>query len=99
MSCVSSSSASPLPSSASSAEGSSSEITAYLKELFESIDTDSSGSITKEELKAKLNADNELQSLLQRVGGDGQYLVHEQLDLDGDTEIRWMEFEAMLGDQ
>ena len=60
---------------------------------------DGSGSITKEELKAKLDADTELQSLLERVGADGQYLVLEQLDLDGDGEITWMEFEAMLGDQ
>ena len=81
------------------ADGPSSEVTAYLKELFESIDTDGSGSITKEELKAKLDADTELQSLLERVGADGQYLVLEQLDLDGDGEITWMEFEAMLGDQ
>ena len=79
------------------ADGPSSEVTAYLKELFESIDTDGSGSITKEELKAKLDADTELQSLLERVGADGQYLVLEQLDLDGDGEITWMEFEAMLG--
>ena len=30
------------------------------------------------------------------AGGDGNWYVLEQLDLDGDGEITWMEFEAML---
>lgn len=80
------------------ASGSSAELKAYLHNVFESIDVDSSGSISKNELMAKLKKDNELQTLLQAAGGDGSTFVLEQLDIDGDGEITWMEFEEMLGD-
>ena len=50
--------------------GSGSELNAYLKEIFDSMDTDGSGSISKEELKVKLAADNELQTLLEAAGGE-----------------------------
>jgi len=74
------------------------ELTAYLHNVFNVMDVDGSGTITKEELFAKLKADKELQTLLEAAGGDGEWFVLEQLDLDGDGEITWMEFEAMLGD-
>jgi hypothetical protein len=75
-----------------------SELRAYLKGLFESIDTDGSGSISQAELGAKMKADEELQSILEAAGGDGSFYVFEQLDLDGDGKVTWAEFEAMLGD-
>jgi hypothetical protein len=62
-------------------------LTAYLKHLFESMDKDSSGSISQVELKAKLAADNELKELVKMAGGDGDLFVLEQLDMDGDGEI------------
>ena len=77
----------------------SSQLTEHLKAVFDSIDTDGSGSISKEELKKKLETDTELQTLLANAGGDGSFFVLEQLDLDGDGEVTWMEFEAMLGDR
>ena len=74
------------------------QLTEYLKNIFESMDKDGSGTITKDELKTKLDGDSELQTLLEAAGGDGSMFVLEQLDLDGDGEVTWMEFEAMLGD-
>ena len=44
-------------------------------------------------------SDKELQTLLEASGGDGNFYVLEQLDMDGDGEVTWMEFEAMLGDR
>ena len=76
-----------------------SELTAYLRNVFDSMDEDSSGTISKPELLAKLGKDQELQQLLEAAGGDGNQFVLEQLDLDGDGEITWMEFEAMLSDR
>ena len=70
-----------------------------LRDTFDSMDEDSSGTISKPELLAKLGKDQELQQLLEAAGGDGSQFVLEQLDLDGDGEITWMEFEAMLSDR
>jgi Ca2+-binding EF-hand superfamily protein len=42
--------------------------------------------------------DTELQNLLASAGGDPLNFVFEQLDLDGDGQVTWQEFEAMLGD-
>lgn len=75
-----------------------SELNQYLRTVFESIDTDGSGSISKAELAQKLQDDNELQTLLEAAGGDGSWYVLEQLDQDGDGEVTWTEFEAMLGE-
>ena len=49
-------------------------------------------------LRAWAQADTELQSMLEAAGGDSNFFVLEQLDLDGDGEITWMEFEQCLGD-
>lgn len=80
------------------ADASSSELRQYLKNMFESMDVDASGELSKAELQAKLSADTELQALLEKAGGDGSHFVLEQLDLDGDGMVSWQEFEAMLGD-
>ena len=63
------------------------ELTAHLQQVFESMDKDGSGTISKQELDEKLKADTELQTLLKAAGGDGEWFVLEQLDLDGDGEI------------
>lgn len=48
------------------------------------------------ELKAKLEDDGDLQAMLRRCGLETSVNIMEQLDLDGDGEITWMEFEMML---
>jgi len=67
-----------------------------LKAIFDAIDTDGSGSVSQAELRKKLAADNEIQTLLTAAGGDGSNYVWEQLDDDGNGSITWAEFEAML---
>jgi len=67
-----------------------------LKAIFDAIDTDGSGSVSQAELRKKLAADNEIQTLLTAAGGDGNNYVWEQLDDDGNGSITWAEFEAML---
>ena len=74
-----------------------SELRAYLKSVFESMDQDGNGELSKSELSTKLQQDTELQGLLEKAGGDGKHYVLEQLDLDGDGTVSWQEFEAMLG--
>ena len=71
------------------------ELMTFLKSLFESIDTDGSGTLSRGELKAKLEADDELPNLLGLAGGESWSIV-TQLDADGDGEITWLEFERMI---
>ena len=49
------------------------ELTSYLKNVFESIDVDGSGTITKTELANKLRTDNEVQTLIEASGGSGEW--------------------------
>lgn len=76
----------------------STDLRAYLKQVFESIDANGDGEISAAELKVKLDSDNELQVIIESAGGDGNWHVMEQLDENGDGTISWMEFEQMLGD-
>eukprot|EP00966_Prymnesium_polylepis_P285952 6605270-Prymnesium_polylepis.1 len=46
-----------------------SELALYLKQVFESIDVDSSGTISQAELKRKLQADDQVQQLVGAAGG------------------------------
>lgn len=71
------------------------ELLQYLKAVFEAIDTDSSGTLSRSELKAKLDADDELPRILGFVGGE-TWSILTQLDGDGDDEITWLEFEQMV---
>ena len=80
------------------AMGGNPQLRAYLKSVFDSIDTDGSGTISQAELKKKLAIDTELQGLLEAAGGSGDWYVLEQLDMDGDGVVTWTEFESMLGD-
>ncbi len=41
-------------------------------------------------------ADDELQGLLEKAGGDGSHSIMEQLDVDGDGEVTWVEFEQRM---
>ena len=53
------------------AMGGNPQLRAYLKSVFDSIDTDGSGTISQAELKKKLAIDTELQGLLEAAGGSG----------------------------
>ena len=60
--------------------------------LFNRLDTDGDGSISRAELKAGLEADAEARSLL----GDRELIAMKRLDADGDGEITWEEFTSVL---
>ena len=66
-----------------------------LRSIFNSIDVDGDGAVTKNELQKKLQADSAVQDLLTKAGGAVDYVM-EQLDVDGDGIVTWSEFEAML---
>jgi len=61
------------------------------KAIFETLDTDGMGSLSKAELKAGLLANAECKALL----GNDLDAVLGQMDIDGDEVITWMEFEIM----
>lgn len=66
-----------------------------LRSIFNSIDVDGDGSVTKRELQAKLQADTTIQDLLTKSGGSSDYVM-DQLDVDGDGHVTFAEFEMML---
>ena len=59
------------------------------KEIFDRLDADGSGTLSKSELKVGLLADEEAKAFL----GDDVETALTAMDLDGDDEITWMEFE------
>ena len=64
--------------------------------LFRSLDTTSSGTLSRAELKIKLAADETAQKLLAAAGGSAQFDVLEKLDSSSDGEITLDEFKAGL---
>lgn len=69
---------------------------ARAKAIFDRMDTDGSGTISKAEFKAGLLSDEDAKALMKehRLGdADGAL---SKFDLDGDGEITWMEFEETL---
>ena len=55
--------------------------------LFAEVDTDGSGAVSRAELKAKLQSDTELQSMMEQANLNPQYYVFEQLDANQDGQI------------
>ena len=66
-----------------------------LRRLFESIDADKNGSISRKELSDKLKEDGELESMLTAAGWSTSY-IFEQLDSDGDGSITAVEFLKLI---
>ena len=66
-----------------------------LRRLFESIDTDKNGSLSRKELSGKLKEDGELESVLEAAGWSSSY-VFEQMDSDGDGSITVEEFLKLM---
>merc|ERR1712176_495708 len=68
------------------------KVLTQLKGIFDSIDADQSGSVSKDELAAKLKADSDEHGLIK----DGTFRTFEQLDTNSDGRITWEEFEKHL---
>jgi len=67
-----------------------------LKKLFESLDSNQDGAISKEELAAGLNKDENVGKLVAEAGFNPEYYVLEALDTNADGRITWDEFEKHL---
>jgi len=65
---------------------------AKAKSIFDALDADGMGSLSKEELKQGLLADADAKALL----GDDPDATLAKMDLDGDGEITWMEYEIVV---
>jgi Ca2+-binding EF-hand superfamily protein len=65
---------------------------ARARAVFDTIDTDGTGTLSKEELKAGLLADEEARALL----GEDAEATLKAGDLDDDGEVTWTEFEVLV---
>ncbi|KAL1499389.1 hypothetical protein AB1Y20_011595 [Prymnesium parvum] len=66
------------------------------RKLFEEIDVNGDGLISKAELSNKINRDYDVQERLHANSADGYQYVFEQFDLNGDRCISWEEFATVL---
>ena len=67
------------------------DVESRLRQLFTGIDADGNGTLSREELAAKLWADTDIEELMTDAGKSSHY-VFEQLDADGDGSIDIDEF-------
>jgi len=78
-------------------ESGNSALVAKAKAIFEALDTDGSGSLSKSELAAGLVADKDFGQLLVEAGTSSDPAeAMKALDLDGDDEVSWLEFELVV---
>ncbi len=70
-------------------------LAARLAAIFKAVNVDGSGSVTRAELRAKLEADAELQTLLGKSGAWALYVL-KQLDASGDGKVSLAEFKGGL---
>merc|ERR1712050_10289 len=70
-----------------------------LKLIFESIDANSDGAVSKPELATALLADSNLGALIKDAGFNTNFAVLEQLDSNQDGFLSWVEFEGHLKSQ
>jgi len=74
-----------------------SEAEASLRKVFDGIDADKNGTVSKEELTAALKADTfDLSRVLTAAGIDNHSNVMEKLDANKDGKITWSEFKSGL---
>mmetsp|Transcript_3605 Transcript_3605/g.6360 ORF Transcript_3605/g.6360 Transcript_3605/m.6360 type:complete len:174 (-) Transcript_3605:238-759(-) len=66
------------------------------RKLFEEIDVNGDGLISKAELSNKISRDYDVQERLHANSADGYQYVFEQFDLNGDRCISWEEFATVL---
>ena len=64
------------------------QLLAMTRAMFDRLDTDGDGAISKAELKAGLASDKEIQKIF---AGENEHMALRRLDLDGDGEISWDE--------
>jgi len=67
-----------------------------LKKLYESLDTNKDGAVSRDELAAGLEKEAGLGQLIKEADFNPDYYVLEQLDTNEDGKITWDEFEAHL---
>merc|ERR1712176_1689886 len=64
--------------------------------LFELIDANADGAVSRTELASALNQDESVGKLVEEAGFHSDFCVLEQLDTNSDERITWDEFEAHL---
>jgi len=69
---------------------------AQLKKIFDSMDANKDGTVSKSELSTALKKDDQLEKLISEAGFSANYNTFEQLDTNSDGRIMWQEFEAHL---
>jgi len=67
-----------------------------LKLIFESLDANHDKAVSRDELAAGLQKDENLRNLVEEAGFNAQFCVLDQLDTNHDGKITWDEFEAHL---
>jgi len=67
-----------------------------LRLIFDAVDADKSGSVSKDELTAALEADQNLGGLVKEAGLNDVFFVLNQLDTNENQRISWGEFKAHL---
>lgn len=79
------------------ARGLDEKLFARAKAIFNKMDADGSGTVSRSEFMAGLEADEDARALMKehRLGSDAEGAILK-FDLDGDGEITWTEFEELL---
>jgi len=70
-----------------------------LKLIFDAIDADASSSVSKTELTAALEKDQNVVAFIKKAGLNENFYVLNQLDTNNDHRITWAEFESNLKKQ
>jgi len=67
-----------------------------LKLIFDAVDVDDNSGVSKTELSAALERDQNLVALIKKAGLNENFYVLNQLDTNSDHRITWTEFESNL---
>ena len=69
------------------------QLMAITRAIFDRLDADGDGSLTKAEIKVGLTTDKEVQKLF---AGESALMALQRLDLDGDGVVSWEEFSQAI---